>query len=383
MTSQKIFLSGATVGIVGGGQLGRMLVIAAKRMGYRTHIYSPESGSPAEQVADATTVADYEDATALDRFVAQVDVVTFEFENIPFESLKRLENAKPVRPAPLILQIAQNREREKKYLQKNGFPVVPFAVIQGASTVAEALRQVGLPALLKTAGFGYDGKGQHKVTDITQAEKVVRASSQDWVLEKWHEFEKEVSVLVARGMDGHMAEWGVVENRHRHHILDVSFAPADVSPSTGEELIKIARAIAESLSLVGLLCVEFFIGPDGQLLVNEIAPRPHNSGHWTIEGAVTSQFEQQVRAVCGLPLGATDLKGPSAMVNVLGDVWAAGEPDWDELSKHTDVKWHSYGKREPLPGRKMGHLTALGKTTGQAVERALAARQSLHVSTVK
>lgn len=378
MASTTKFLPGATIGIVGSGQLGRMLALAAKQMGYRTHIYSTEGESPAEQVADTTTVATYEDANALDGFVSRVDVVTFEFENIPFKLLKRLEDAKPVRPAPSILYISQNREREKEYLQKKGFPFVPFAVIQSSSAVAGALELVGLPAVLKTAGFGYDGKGQHKITDVTQAEKIVQAASQRWVLEQWQDFEKEISVLVARGLDGKMADWGAIENRHQHHILDISFAPADVSPTVAEEAVNIARAIAESFSLIGLLCVEFFVGHGGRLRVNELAPRPHNSGHWTIEGAVTSQFEQQVRAVCGLPLGATELKGPTAMVNVLGGVWAAGEPDWKVLSQHPFVKWHSYGKKDPRSGRKMGHLTATGTTTGQAIERALAARQSLY-----
>ncbi len=373
----KNLLPGATIGILGSGQLGRMLAIAARRMGYRTHVFSPEKNSPAEAVCDAATVAAYSDAAALKAFAQGVDVVTFEFENIPFETAQALEAFALVRPSPQILHTAQHRGREKTFLQEAGFPVVPFRWVKTAGEIGRAVEAVGLPAVLKTAGFGYDGKGQHKVESREAAEAIVKANPQEWVLEQWQDFDKEVSVLVARGVDGKLTDWGVIENRHRHHILDVSVVPAEVSDATEREALKVARAIAQKLDLVGLLCIEFFVGKEGSVRVNEMAPRPHNSGHWTIEGSVTSQFEQQVRAVCGLELGATHIVAPSAMANVLGDIWRDGEPDWAAVLNDPYVKWHSYGKAQARPGRKMGHLTSLGVTPGQAVERVTQARDRL------
>lgn len=376
-TAAKTLLPGATIGILGSGQLGRMLAMAARRMGYRTHVFSPEKNSPAEAVCDRATVAPYTDAAALKAFAESVDVVTFEFENIPFETAQALEMAALVRPSPQILHTAQHRGREKTFLKENGFPVVPFAWVKSPREIRAAVEAVGLPAVLKTAGFGYDGKGQHKVASLAEAESVVKANSQEWVLEQWQDFDKEVSVLVARGVDGKLTDWGVIENRHRHHILDISVVPADVSDATEREALKVARAIAQKLDLVGLLCIEFFVGKDGSVRVNEMAPRPHNSGHWTIEGAVTSQFEQQIRAVCGLELGATHIVAPTAMANVLGDIWNDGEPNWAAVLNDPYVKWHSYGKAEARPGRKMGHLTSLGVTPGQAVERVTQVRAKL------
>lgn len=373
----KPLLPGSTIGILGSGQLGRMLALAAQRMGYRTHVYSPEKNSPAEHVCDACTVASYTDAKALAAFAASVDVVTFEFENVPFESAAQLAQETLVRPRPEILHTAQHRGREKTFLQQAGIPVVPFAWIRKASEVEAAVKAVGLPGVLKTAGFGYDGKGQHKVATLEDVARVVSASNQEWVLERWQDFEKEASVLVARGTEGNMVDWGAIENAHANHILDVSHAPADVSARTAQELVATARTVAEKLDLVGLLCVEFFVAKDGSVCVNELAPRPHNSGHWTIEGSITSQFEQQVRAVCGLSLGSTEILAPSAMANVLGDVWANGEPDWQSALNAGPAKWHSYGKAEPRPGRKMGHFTAVAKTTAAAREAVIRARSLL------
>ncbi len=370
-------LPGATIGILGSGQLGRMLAIAARRMGYRTHVYSPDSNSPAQAVADATTIAAYTDLAMLETFARAVDVVTFEFENIPFESASRLTDWVAVRPDPSVLHTAQHRAREKTFLRDSGFPVVPFALIRSVAEVDAAVRAIGVPSVLKTAGFGYDGKGQHKITSAEQVAAIVSASDQEWVLEQWQDFEKEISVGIARGVDRKMADWGAVENRHAHHILDVSVVPAAIAEETEREAVRLARAIAEKLGLVGLLWIEFFVAKDGSVRINEMAPRPHNSGHWTIEGAVTNQFEQQLRAVCGLPLGSPFIVAPTAMANVLGDVWAKGEPNWSAVLGDAFVKWHSYGKSDPRPGRKMGHLTSLGSTAEEAVSRVLHARQSL------
>jgi 5-(carboxyamino)imidazole ribonucleotide synthase len=374
---QQPILPGATIGILGSGQLGRMLCMAARRMGYRTHVYSPDADSPAEQVADKATVAPYEDLRALEAFGKSVSVVTFEFENVPMMTASALQQWTLVRPEPEILHIAQNRAREKNWLSQSQCPVTPFALIQNVSQVAAAVEKVGFPAVLKTAGFGYDGKGQHRVRTAEEVESLVRKTPQDWVLEAWVEFEKEVSVLIARSRTGEKKHWGVVENRHAHHILDVSFVPAQTTPAVAQKAVALAEHIAEKLGLVGLLCVEFFVGRDGSVLVNELAPRPHNSGHWTIEGAVTSQFEQQIRAVAGLRLGATEMLRPTAMANVLGEVWAKGEPNWEAVLSDSHVKWHDYGKAEPRPGRKMGHLTAVAETSEAAVALVLATREKM------
>jgi 5-(carboxyamino)imidazole ribonucleotide synthase len=253
-------------------------------------------------------------------------------------------------------------------------------LIHGKADVEPALAAIGVPSVLKTAGFGYDGKGQHKITESHQVGAIVGSVEQEWVLEQWQDFEKEISVLVARGADGEMADWGAIENQHRSHILDVSFAPAAVTPTVAAEAVKIARAIARKMDLVGLLCIEFFVDKGGGVRVNETAPRPHNSGHWTIEGSVTSQFEQHIRAVCGLRLGSTEVLSPTAMANVLGDEWSAGEPDWAAALGDPFTKWHSYGKAEARPGRKMGHLTATGETCEKAIERVTTARTALRRS---
>ncbi|MBY0371780.1 5-(carboxyamino)imidazole ribonucleotide synthase [bacterium] len=369
-------LPGSRIGILGGGQLGRMLAMSARRMGYGVWIYTDVKDSPAAPLADSVTVAAYDDAEALAAFARQVHVVTFEFENIPFAAASQLEKQVLVRPSPKVLHIAQHRGREKAFLSENGFPIVPYAHVRGPKDVAAALEVTGLPAVLKTAGFGYDGKGQTKIQDRQALEDKVVGGG-DWVLEQWQAFDKEVSVLVARNPQGEMADWGVVENRHKDHILDVSVVPPVVPKAVAQKAVQVARGIAVALDLVGLLCVEFFVGKDGCVRVNEMAPRPHNSGHWTIEGAVTSQFEQQIRAVIGAALGSTEILSPTAMANVLGDCWLNGEPRWSEVLDDPHVKWHSYGKTDPRKGRKMGHLTSVGATAEEAVGRVLAARQRL------
>jgi 5-(carboxyamino)imidazole ribonucleotide synthase len=276
-----------------------------------------------------------------------------------------------------VLHIAQHRAREKNFLQKNQFPVVPFHVVRNLAEAEKAVSDLGTPCVLKTAGFGYDGKGQKKIQTPSDLVGAIGATEGEWVVEQWQDFEKEVSVLVARNAAGESADWGVVENAHHNHILDTSSVPATLSRDSSQEAIGLAHGIAQSLDLVGLLCIEFFVLKDGKVRVNEMAPRPHNSGHWTIEGAVTSQFEQQLRAILGLHLGSTEILRPTAMANVLGEAWANGEPDWAAVLGDSDVKWHSYGKKEPRPGRKMGHLTASAETTEKAIAYVRHARQKL------
>ncbi|MDH4066960.1 MAG: 5-(carboxyamino)imidazole ribonucleotide synthase [Acidobacteriota bacterium] len=374
----RIVHPGGTIGVLGGGQLGRMLALAARRMGYRVHCFSPGADTPTGQVADAEVTADYGDLEAIRAFVVGVDVVTFEFENVSADAADAAAEIVPVRPSGAALHITQQRAREKAFLADRGFPVTPFARVQSLDELAVALGAVGLPAIVKTAAFGYDGKGQHRITGIEQAETVWSVvGHQEAVVERVVDFACEISVVAARGLEGAVVDYGAIENRHVNHILDLSVAPARIPPTVAAEAGAIARRIVEALDYVGVLCVEFFVTRDHRLLVNEIAPRPHNSGHLTIEAAATSQFEQQVRAVCGLPLGSTALTRPAAMVNLLGDLWAEGEPDWDAALSLPGVALHLYGKDEPRPGRKMGHLTVLADTAGEAADRAIAARAVL------
>ncbi|MDQ3625802.1 MAG: 5-(carboxyamino)imidazole ribonucleotide synthase, partial [Verrucomicrobiota bacterium] len=369
----RVYLPGATIGVMGGGQLGRMLAFAARRMGYRVHIFSPEKDGPAAQMSDRSIVADYADEEAVKRFAADVDVITFEFENIPVQTIEWCAHDHDVRPAGAILHIAQNRLREKNFLAHAGIPLAPFRAVRSAPGLKSALGEIGRPAILKTAAFGYDGKGQQAINEDANLEEVWSASSgNELVLEGAVAFEKEVSVLVARGTDGAIKTFPLCENIHRDHILDITVVPARVESSVERAAAELARSIAEKLELVGLLAVEMFLKANGDLLVNELAPRPHNSGHWTIEACATSQFEQQVRAVCGLPLGATNVLRPAAMANLLGDVWQSGEPDWSAALAVGGVGLHLYGKREPRLRRKMGHLTAFGADADEAIARVTA-----------
>ncbi len=369
---------GSTIGVLGSGQLGRMFAIAARRMGYRVHTFSPETDTPTGQAADIEVTAPYDDLDALHAFVQAVDVVTFEFENIPAATVNAVAEHVIVRPSGLVLHTTQHRLREKMFLAKGGFPIAPFRPVHSLADLLAGLRDLGCPAVMKTAGFGYDGKGQSKITSLGEAEAALRMlNGQEAVLEAFVDFEREVSVVAARGLGGVFAHYGVIENRHRHHILDVSIAPAAVPARIAHEAMEIVRSLLEQFDVVGVLCVEFFLTRDGKLLVNELAPRPHNSGHLTVDACVTSQFEQQLRAVCGLPLGSTELLRPAAMANLLGDLWQQSEPNWLAACAFPDVKLHLYGKLTPRLGRKMGHLTALAATPGAASRLVCAARKAL------
>jgi 5-(carboxyamino)imidazole ribonucleotide synthase len=374
----KPVLPGATLGVLGSGQLGRMFAIAARRMGYRVHTFSPDADTPTGQVADLEVIAPYDDLDAVRRFAAGVSVVTFEFENVPAPTAEAAAEHAPVRPKGEVLHTTQHRIREKTFLSNGGFPLTPFRTIVNSDDLARAVADLGCPSILKTADFGYDGKGQARVTSPAQAEAAWSSiGNVPAVLEALVPFEREVSVVAARGADGAYADWGVIENRHHHQILDISIAPASVADPVAGRAREITRAVLESLDVVGVLCVEFFVEPGGRLLINELAPRPHNSGHLTFDASVTSQFEQQLRAVCGLPLGSTELLRPAAMANLLGDRWQPHEPNWLAASAYPDVKLHLYGKLAPRPGRKMGHLTALARDPGAALDLVLAARKAL------
>ncbi len=385
MTSAaRPILPGAVIGVLGSGQLGRMLALAAGRLGYRVHTYSPESDSPTGHVADAEIVGDYDDLDALRRFADGVDAVTFEFENVPSASVAAISERALVRPAGSVLHTTQHRGREKSFLSRAGLPVAPYALVDSLDDLSAALVRLGLPAVLKTASFGYDGKGQAR---IDRAEDALaawdRLGRQPAVLEAFVDFERELSVVAARGVDGRIAHYGVIENAHARHILDVSVAPARVPPQVERDALAIARAALEALDVVGVLCVELFLTRDGRVLVNELAPRTHNSGHLTIDACATSQFEQQLRAVCGLPLGATDLVRPAAMANLLGDLWQDGEPRWADALARPGIRLHLYGKRQAKPGRKMGHLTALADTPDDAAALVREARAALTGSHVR
>ncbi|MGK2856782.1 MAG: 5-(carboxyamino)imidazole ribonucleotide synthase [Thermoanaerobaculia bacterium] len=368
---------GSTIGIFGNGQLGRMIALAAQPLGYRVHVFGPEENSPAAQVANEETVARYDDRIAVERFARLCDVITLEFENIPVETVRWAEAVTPVRPSSGVLEVTQHRVREKTLCVDLEIGVPSFSAIDSVEALHDALRGVGLPAVLKTTTLGYDGKGQARIaTPGDVADAWASVGGGEAILESFVAFEKEISVVAARGLDGAFAHWGVMENVHAAHILDTTVAPAGVGDQTTDHAIEIVRQILEHLEVVGVMCVELFLCADGAILVNELAPRVHNSGHLTIEGAFTSQFEQHVRAICGLPLGDAAIR-PAAMANLLGDLWTNGEPPWDVALADGDVKLHLYGKREARAGRKMGHLTALGATPAEALARVVAAREAL------
>ncbi|HUY91097.1 MAG TPA: 5-(carboxyamino)imidazole ribonucleotide synthase [Pirellulales bacterium] len=374
----RTILPGAKVGVLGSGQLGRMFAIAARRMGYRVHTLSPADDTPTGQVADVEINAAYDHLDAIRSFARNVDVVTFEFENVPAATAAAAAEFAPVRPDGAVLHTTQNRLREKTFLTQAGFAVTPFAAVRSAEELKQAIGKLGLPAVLKTAGWGYDGKGQIKLESAAEADAAWTALKTDEaVLEAWVDYECEVSVVAARGMDGAIVDYGLIANTHSNHILDVSAAPAPLPADLAEEASQIARGVLDQLKVVGVLCVEFFVTRSGKLWINELAPRPHNSGHLTFDACITSQFEQQLRAICGLPLGSTELLRPAAMANLLGDRWQQGEPDWAAMCELPNVKLHLYGKAEPRPGRKMGHLTALARDAQSAIHDVLAARDRL------
>lgn len=379
-----MILPGSTIGILGGGQLGRMFAIAARRMGYHIHCLDPVKYGPTGQIADVEVNAPYDDQAAAKAFAANVDVVTFEFENVPAETLAAIEQIKPVRPSPFVLETTRHRLREKTFLSTNGFPVAPFRAVRNVDELKQAIADLGTPCILKTAEFGYDGKGQSKITDPAQAEAAwTSLNCPLGVLEGFVRFDKEVSVIVARTARGEVRCFDLFENEHANHILDVTTVR---QLSDGHSLkaaklharaLDLAFGIAKKLELVGLLCVEMFVVNEDEPIVNELAPRPHNSGHLTFDACVTSQFEQQLRAVCGLPLGDVACMRPAAMANLLGDRWQAGEPNWAAALADPRVKLHLYGKEEAKPGRKMGHLTALADSADEARRAVIAARDAL------
>jgi 5-(carboxyamino)imidazole ribonucleotide synthase len=369
----------ASLGVIGGGQLGRMFVQAAQRMGYHAGVLGATEDAPAVQVANWSVVAPPDQLPALRAFAGRAQAITVEFENVSAPALRWLARRVPVRPGWRTVWVSQNRLREKRFLSRHAIPLAPWHPVLDAPDLPAAVAALGLPLILKTAASGYDGKGQVLVRDADDAE-VAWASLNHvaCVAEGWVEFIAEVSVVVVRGDDGRAVAYPVGLNRHERHILSSTMMPAPVGPIVALEARTLALAIAEALGTIGVLTVEFFLTPGGRLVVNEIAPRPHNSGHLTIEAAESDQFEQQVRALCGLPLGATDLVSPAAMVNLLGDLWAHGEPDWGAALGHDPgVKLHLYGKRTPAIGRKMGHLTVLDPDPEIALARAVAARGAL------
>lgn len=379
----KTILPGETIGILGGGQLGRMLALAAQQMGYRVIAYTPEHDSPISQVCAKTIVAPFEDIDALKLFAKETSIVTFEFENIPAPALEAIAQSTTVAPSPTALKISQNRRREKTYLADHGFPTVPFHPIQSKEDLSEALVKTGLPCVLKTAGYGYDGKGQRIISEQAMATTAyAELGNGECILEPLITFEKEVSVIGARSSYGEMKTYGPVENIHRNHILDLSSVPARINWRVAAESIEITQAIMESLDIVGLLCVEFFLIAPDRLLINEIAPRPHNSGHYSLDACPTSQFEQHIRAITGMPLGKTEPHAAAAMANLLGDLWTAGEPEWSYTLEIPDVHLHLYGKTEFRPGRKMGHLTACSRWAEEAQELVLKARDRLSAARI-
>lgn len=369
----KTVLPGSTIGVLGSGQLGRMFAIAARRMGYRVHTYSPDRDSPTGQIADVEIDAPYEDLDRVRAFASAVDVVTFEFENVPAATAEAASECALVRPAGNVLHITQHRLREKTFLRDHGFPVTRFIAIREAADLID----IG-PAILKTAGFGYDGKGQYRVKSLTDAEAAWNLMGrEEAVLEAMVDFDAELSVIGVRGVTGECVFYAPSWNQHTDGILDVSSSPAPLSEKLTNEAISITRALLEQLDVTGVLCVEFFLTRDGQLLINELAPRPHNSGHLTIDACITSQFEQQLRSVCGLPLGSAQMLSPAAMANLLGDVWSGGEPNWAAACAIPEIKLHLYGKLAARPGRKMGHLTATANSPHEAEQLVRTARGRL------
>ncbi len=371
-------LPGATLGVLGSGQLGRMFAIAARRMGYRVHVLSPDTDTPTGQVADVEVNASYDDLDAVARFARIVDVVTFEFENVPAAAAELAARYAPVRPRGGVLHVTQHRVREKTFLRQHGFPVAPSCVVHSPQELRQSLARLGCPAVLKTAGWGYDGKGQTLIQTLHEADAAWLAlDTGEAVLEAFVDFDRELSVIVARSVDGSMATYGPMENEHHNHILDITCAPASVSEQICAEALDMSREVAAKLDVVGILCVEFFLTRDNRLLINELAPRPHNSGHLTIDAHVTCQFEQQVRAVCGLPLGSTHQHRPAAMANLLGDHLVSAEPNWESLLSWPTVKLHLYGKHTPRLSRKMGHLTATADSPAMAKSHVKNARREL------
>jgi len=373
---------GKAIGVLGGGQLGRMFTHAAQSLGYGVHIYEPSGPSPAGAAADLEFNTPYDDLASLERFARSVEVVTYEFENIPVGPLETIARIVPLRPGAEVLGICQNRQREKAWLLAKGFPHARYAEALDGD-IAAAVARVGRPCVVKTADFGYDGKGQMKIADEADLARAAGLfQGRRCVVERWIDFARELSVVCARTETGEVRAFPIAENIHVRHILDTTLVPARIGPATAREAERLATAIAERLGVVGLLAVEMFLTASGELLVNELAPRPHNSGHWSIDAGETSQFEQHVRAICGLPLGPAAARTPVVMVNILGDAWkrkdgALAEPDWLPLLSEPRAKLHLYGKPEPRPGRKMGHFTVQAPDLDSALQRATELKTAL------
>ena len=371
----KQILPGATLGVLGGGQLGRMFCVAARTLGYHVVVLDPDAGSPAGRIADEHIKADYLDESALDLLAARCDAVTTEFENVPAESLRYLAKTTQVSPSADALEVAQNRDREKRYALKAGLSPAPYYFIQSDADIDKAIAAIGVPAILKSATLGYDGKGQVVINQPEELRSAYESMSKvDCVLEKKIDLALEISVIVARNVQGEALSYPIAENEHRNGILHQSAVPARVDEAIAEKARQQAIDLAELMDYVGILAVEFFISGEGELLFNEMAPRTHNSGHYTKDACVTSQFEQQARMMCGLRPGDTRLISPVVMVNMLGDLW---DPDWERLLAHPEIKLHLYGKAEARPGRKMGHFNVLAEDLAQALEVAQSAFDEL------
>ncbi len=387
MSQSSMILPPAMLGMLGGGQLGRFFVIAAHEMGYRVTVLDPDKNSPAGKIADVHLCAKYDDAEALKQIAATCQAVTTEFENVPAATLEALAKSIPVRPSAHSVSIAQHRVSEKNFLKNAGLPVAPFAVIDSEADIPADNSEI-YPGILKVARFGYDGKGQARVANANEAKQAfANFGQEECVLEKMLKLDYEVSVVLARDSHGQIATFPTAENSHLNGILDVSIAPARGSDAVNHQAQKLAISVAEKLDYTGVLGVEFFVC-DGELLVNEIAPRPHNSGHYTIDACVTNQFEQQVRVMTGLPLGSSRQHSPAVMVNLLGDVWPQAnialndqqeEPQWQLAFDYAQLKMHLYGKHEARPGRKMGHFTVIGNSRDDAIKLALQARSDLKI----
>lgn len=374
----RAILPGQTIGVLGGGQLGRMLAMVARRNGYRVHVLTSEANSPAAPFANQTFVADYHDEATFRQFAQSIDVLTFEFESVPSQPLCWVPERVPIRPGPHVFHATQDRTREKQFLSQHGIPLPRFAEVQTADQLPPAITSVGCPAVLKSSAGGYDGKGQFVLRSPEQADTAWQAiGARPATLEQFVELSGEFSVIVARGVDGHLAVYEPIYNEHANHILDVSTSPSGIPASATKQALEIAHAVATAFELVGLICIEFFLTHSGEVLVNEIAPRPHNSGHLTIEAHATSQFEQQLRAICGLPLGSTRQIRHAAMANLLGDLWQKGIPRWETVSHVPEAYLHLYDKEQPKPGRKMGHLTVCAESSTAAARLARVIRQQM------
>lgn len=364
-----MILPGATLGVLGGGQLGQMFALAARRVGYGVWVLDPDPDCPAAAVADRHLCAAYDDTHALRELTATCAAVTTEFENVPLAALERVAREVPMHPGVGAVAIAQDRAREKAFFRDLNLAVAPFAVLRSAADLAAAAAAVPFPAILKTARLGYDGKGQIDVASAADlADAWISLGEKEAVLEGRVALAQELSIILARTIDGMMVFYPVAENIHYRGVLDLSIVPARAVEPLQEQARNSAARIAGALDYVGVLAVEFFVDGAGQLLVNEMAPRPHNSGHFTVDACVHSQFDQQVRTLCGLPLGDTRLISPVVMMNLLGDLWDRGSPDWEALLRHPQLKPHLYGKKEARPRRKMGHVNALALDTGRALD---------------